>query len=43
VSPGHEALASRLETNYAKSMDQMLNLLRVLDCEVDLVVRARPA
>ena len=31
------------QTNYAKSVDQMLNLLRVLDCEVDLVVRARPA
>jgi hypothetical protein len=31
------------QTNYAKSVDQMLNLLRVLDCEVDLVVRARTA
>ena len=31
------------QTNYAKSIDQMLNLLRVLDCEVDLVVRARTA
>jgi hypothetical protein len=31
------------QTNYAKSIDKMLNLLRVLDCEVDLVVRARTA
>lgn len=31
------------QTNYAKSVDQMLKLLRVLDCEVDLVVRARTA
>ena len=31
------------QTNDAKSIDQMLNLLRVLDCEVDLVVRARTA
>ena len=31
------------QTNDAKSIDQMLNLLRVLDCEVDLVVRARSA
>jgi hypothetical protein len=31
------------QTNEAKSIDQMLNLLRVLDCEVDLVVRARTA
>jgi hypothetical protein len=31
------------QTNYAKSVDQMLSLLRVLDCEVDLVVRARTA
>lgn len=29
------------QTNYAKSTDRMLDLLRVLDCEVDLVVRAR--
>lgn len=27
-------------TNYRKSVDQMLTLLYVLDCEVDLVVRA---
>ena len=31
------------QTNYAKSVDQMLSLLRVLDCDVDLVVRARTA
>jgi hypothetical protein len=31
------------QTNDAKSIDQMLNLLRVLDCEVDLVVRAHTA
>jgi len=31
------------QTNDVKSIDQMLNLLRVLDCEVDLVVRARTA
>ncbi len=27
------------QTNYRKSIDQVLNLLHVLDCEVDLVVR----
>jgi hypothetical protein len=31
------------QTNYGKSIDQLLRLLRVLDCDVDLVVRARPA
>ena len=31
------------QTNATKSVDQMLRLLRVLDCEVDLVVRARTA
>ena len=31
------------QTNYAKSVDQMLRLLNVLDCEVDLVVRAKSA
>jgi hypothetical protein len=31
------------QTNYGKSVDQMLRLLRVLDCDVDLVVRARTA
>ena len=30
-------------TNYRKSVDQMLSLLHVLDCEVDLVVRAKSA
>lgn len=28
-------------TNYTKSIDKMLALLQVLDCEVDLVVRAK--
>ena len=27
------------QTNYSKSVDQLLSLLQVLDCEVDLVVR----
>ena len=31
------------QTNYGKSIDQVLRLLRVLDCDVDLVVRARTA
>jgi predicted XRE-type DNA-binding protein len=31
------------QTNYRKSIDQILNLLHVLDCEVDLVVRAKSA
>ena len=31
------------QTNYRKSVDQMLALLQVLDCEVDLVVRAKTA
>ena len=31
------------QTNYGKSIDQLLRLMRVLDCDVDLVVRARPA
>ena len=31
------------QANYAKSIDRMLDLLRVLDCEVDLVIRARTA
>jgi hypothetical protein len=29
------------QTNYRKSVDQLLSLLRVLDCDVDLIVRAR--
>lgn len=28
------------QTNYRKSVDQLLSLLRVLDCEVELIVRA---
>ncbi|MBK8231332.1 MAG: XRE family transcriptional regulator [Candidatus Eisenbacteria bacterium] len=31
------------QTNYRKSVDQMLRLLQVLDCEVELVVRPRSA
>ena len=31
------------QTNYSKSVDQMLRLLQVLDCDVQLVVRAKTA
>ena len=31
------------QTNYRKSVDHVLNLLHVLDCDVDLVVRAKSA
>ncbi len=31
------------QTNYRKSVDQMLRLLRVLDCDVELRVKARSA
>lgn len=31
------------QTNYRKSVDQLLSLLRVLDCDVELIVRARSA
>lgn len=31
------------QTNYTKSVDQMLRLLGVLDCEVDIVVHAKSA
>jgi len=31
------------QTNYRKSVDQVLSLLHVLDCEVDLIVRAKSA
>jgi len=31
------------QTNYRKSIDQLLALLQVLDCEVDLVVRPKSA
>ncbi len=31
------------QTNYRKSIDQVLSLLHVLDCEVDLVVHAKGA
>ena len=31
------------QTNYRKSLDKLLSLLQVLDCEVDFVVRAKTA
>jgi len=31
------------QTNYAKTVDQLLRLLSVLDCDVELVVRAKTA
>ncbi len=31
------------QTNYRKSVDQLLRLLQVLDCDVQLVVRAKSA
>jgi len=31
------------QTNYRKSVDQLLSLLQVLDCDVDVVVRAKTA
>ena len=31
------------QTNYRKSVDRLLSLLQVLDCNVDLVVRAKTA
>lgn len=31
------------QTNYRKSIDQMLSLLHVLDCDVELIVRAKSA
>lgn len=31
------------QTNYRKSVDQLLHLLRILDCDVDLVIRERAA
>jgi len=31
------------QTNYRKSVDQVLGLLRVLDCDVDFTVRTRSA
>ena len=30
------------QTNYGKTVDQMLKLLQALDCDVDLVIRDRP-
>jgi hypothetical protein len=31
------------QANYKKSVDQMLALLRILDCDVDLIVKQRVA
>lgn len=31
------------QTNYRKSVDRLLSLLHVLDCDVDLVIRAKTA
>ncbi len=31
------------QTNYEKSVDQLVSLLQVLDCDVDLVVRTKSA
>ena len=31
------------QTNYEKSVDQLVSLLQVLDCDVDVVVRAKSA
>jgi DNA-binding TFAR19-related protein (PDSD5 family) len=31
------------QTNYEKSVDQLVSLLQILDCEVELVVRAKSA
>ena len=30
-------------TNYRKSVDKLLSLLQVLDCEVEVIVRAKSA
>jgi hypothetical protein len=31
------------QTNYRKSVDQLLSLLQILNCEVDLVIRTKSA
>ncbi|MEO5863673.1 MAG: hypothetical protein ABIQ79_01365 [Nitrospiraceae bacterium] len=31
------------QTNYSKSIDQILSLLHVLDCDIDLLVRTKAA
>src|SRR5438128_11127854 len=31
------------QTNYRKSVDQLVSLLQILDCDFDLVVRAKSA
>jgi hypothetical protein len=46
VETAHHPRASRAlidQTNYTKSVDQLVSLLQVLDCDVDLVVRAQSA
>jgi hypothetical protein len=45
AKPAHPFASYRLldQTNYRKSVDQVLALLQVLDCEVDLIVRTKTA
>lgn len=48
MAGARESSAPRLyrlvdQTNYRKSVDQMLALLQVLGCNVDLIVRERGA
>jgi hypothetical protein len=31
------------QTNYQKSLDKLMSLLHILDCEVDLVVKTKPS
>lgn len=31
------------QTNYSKSIGQLLSLLEILDCEVELIVRDKPS
>ena len=31
------------QTNYSKSVDQLVSLLQILDCDVDIIVRAKSA
>jgi hypothetical protein len=31
------------QTNYSKSVDQLVSLLQILDCEIDVLVRAKSA
>ena len=43
VGPRVPAVPLLDQTNYRKLVDQLLSLLAALDCDVDLVVRARTA